>query len=300
LSGEINLSKINIGREWDNIRIQVFQEKEPIQIRRPDDLLVFNLSFYNYKYEFSTSNTPLRLVKKDENAPLFLIVEFQPQSFGEESFKELHNAPSSTPSILARTRIRISGRSRLVFYMPPTESSLGYTLTDVLKAINTWPMQLDFNAIPESNLFTKLDNDNLELGIDQDKLKTIASSTGWINIHDSINALFRAEGINNIGQMIEISAQRIAEHALSELSNPDEALGELNQDLGSLIVQEANGLVAQFPELPIMREMIFLCIAAISLSAVEAIAFSQKKVSTNYEFQPYRGDSFPEIPLYAP
>ncbi|HEX8679531.1 MAG TPA: hypothetical protein VF683_06215, partial [Chthoniobacterales bacterium] len=102
-----------------------------------------------------------------------LIVEFPPQSFGEEAFldatapevprapagekekfpeasavkKNTFEANAADLASLARARIRMSGRSRIAFAMPNEETTLDFTASALLDACRRWPMRLDFNAL---------------------------------------------------------------------------------------------------------------------------------------------------------
>jgi hypothetical protein len=115
-----------------------------------------------------------------------MIVEFPPQSFGEEAFldatgPEVKKDPSppfsetgnklsppappknkielsaeAHPGIdgkndLPFARMRMSGVSRLVFRMPDDVTELSYTLADVLEACGTWPMRLDGLAVDDGH-----------------------------------------------------------------------------------------------------------------------------------------------------
>ena len=137
---------IELNRVWDTIRQRLPAEFR-VQVRRPDDLLVFDLLFDNMKIEAGASP---RLVRKNPNASATLIVEFQPQSFGEQAFlavsetdpdssspeekevsentnyppKNVAAAPETIPP-LPSARVRISGRSRLAFLMPAGEAGTG-------------------------------------------------------------------------------------------------------------------------------------------------------------------------------
>jgi hypothetical protein len=56
-----------------------------VPVRRPDDLLVFELALRNLRL---ATDPPPRLVREKENAPATLIVILPPQSFGEEALLE--------------------------------------------------------------------------------------------------------------------------------------------------------------------------------------------------------------------
>ncbi len=161
---------LDLAQLWSVIATRVPVEFR-VSVRRPDDLLVFDLLFDNLRIEAGPAP---RLVKKNPNATATLIVEFQPQSFGEQAFlavspadpsssdpaeKEVSDeagypkknvkAPGEPVPPLPSAKIRMAGRSRLAFLMPAGESALAYTLADVLRAMRTWPMRLDSSAVPE-------------------------------------------------------------------------------------------------------------------------------------------------------
>lgn len=148
-------------------------------MRRPDDLLVFDVTFGG----FTLSLNPPRLERASADA--FIVIEFPPQSFGEEAYPisadqqfeqpkpatgppqpddehtEVSNDPKypkknvpgagdqSPPSGLPLARVRMSGPSRVAVSMPADLSSIGYNLTSILTALRDWPMRLDPNAAPD-------------------------------------------------------------------------------------------------------------------------------------------------------
>src|SRR5262245_26119276 len=163
---------IDLSRVWEDLGIL-----RPIEFRvtfaRPDDLLVCDFIFDNLRLDQG------KLVRKVVTATATLIVEFPPQSFGEqafldatgpdvpnpippgEKFKESgtaagassKNVPVSNAesfgSSLPFARIRMAGRSRIAFTMPQNEKDLPFTLDAILDAARRWPMRLDSSAAPE-------------------------------------------------------------------------------------------------------------------------------------------------------
>jgi hypothetical protein len=185
----------DLGSVLDTLRPRLpFEFRVPV--RRPRDLLVFDLVFENLELEPLRPADPVdpeapvriaRLKRTRTNAPAYLIVEFPPQSFGEEAFldatkPEVENNPSPAfsetgdklsppappknkvqpnaeahPGIdgknpLPFSRMRMAGVSRLVFRMPEDVTELSYTLADVLDACGTWPMRLDSLAVDDGLL----------------------------------------------------------------------------------------------------------------------------------------------------
>jgi hypothetical protein len=147
-------------------------------VRRPDDLLVFGVSFGG----FTLGENPPRLQRASTDS--FIVIEFPPQSFGEEAYPEskdqnfeppktstppkkdeehaeVSNDPKypkknvpgagdqSPPSELPLARVRMSGPSRVAVSMPSGLDSIGYNLASVLTALRDWPMRLDRNAAPD-------------------------------------------------------------------------------------------------------------------------------------------------------
>jgi hypothetical protein len=143
-----------------------------VTIRRPDDLLVCTLRFVGFAF----LTDPPRL---DRAAPdAYVIVEFPPQSFGEEAFLltagQKADAPDSTqpqevtqdPSYpkqnvpgaddsvttsLPAARIRMAGASRVVVAMPIAQQSVPFDLPSILAAVRDWPMRLATGAVPDSS-----------------------------------------------------------------------------------------------------------------------------------------------------
>jgi hypothetical protein len=76
---------VDLGKIWE----QIGQSRQPAEFRvscvRPDDLLVCDFVFNNLQLQIETGELP-KLVRKDPAAATALIVEFPPQSFGEEAF----------------------------------------------------------------------------------------------------------------------------------------------------------------------------------------------------------------------
>jgi hypothetical protein len=146
-----------------------------ISVRRPDDLLVFDLLFEGLIFK----ENPPRLERSSSNA--YIIFEFPPQSFGEEAYyqvaereklEKLNIAPNEqievtshpgyppknvakggadeTPTTLPAARVRMAGRSRIAVNMPVEQNSIPYNLVSMLTALRDWPMRLDFNAVADA------------------------------------------------------------------------------------------------------------------------------------------------------
>ena len=295
-------SQIDLGRITDIIIPQSPGEFR-VSVRRPDDLLVFDLVFENLQL---VSGNPAHLVKKDPNAPAYFIVDFPPQSFGEEAFLEesendvsfpkesdgtteevievsnKDNYPKKNvnlqgdeemPSHFPLAYVRMAGRSRVAFSMPATETTLQYTLLDILKAFRTWPMQLDINALPEPDpLPHGLEGNVLKLG--RDWLKSITKSQSWTNMHTSLNSMLEARGGKEARETIEASAQRLYKYATANLAIG--AKQEMSQVLHVTMQGELRWLESQLQQLSGSdgRDLIM---AALSLTTTEKLAASNKK-----------------------
>lgn len=92
-----------------------------IQVRRPDDHLVFDLVFENLKLVSGDGAEP-KLVRENANAAAYVIVEFPPQSFGEQAFLEVSNADANASARILAVAMNfvfiagISEPSSLVFF----------------------------------------------------------------------------------------------------------------------------------------------------------------------------------------
>jgi hypothetical protein len=140
-----------------------------IAVRRPDDLLVCTLRFVGFAF----LRDPPRLDRAADDA--YVVVEFQPQSFGEEAYLLVSNTPNkvvqpplpevttdpnypkqnvvgaddSVPASLPAARIRMAGPSRVVIAMPAAQESVPFNLASILAAVRDWPMRLAPGAIPD-------------------------------------------------------------------------------------------------------------------------------------------------------
>ena len=105
-----------------------------VNFRRPDDHFVMSVIFVNLQM---APDNPQLLVRSDSKISSYLIFEFPPQSFGEESFQE---NPRQTVPPIPSAKIRMAQSSRVTVTMPVSETSLSYTLEAVLEAFHKWPM----------------------------------------------------------------------------------------------------------------------------------------------------------------
>ena len=91
-----------------------------LEVRRPDDLLLFSLRLRNL--ELDTTGPSPRLVGSAEGQPSLLLIA--PQSFGEQAFHIDSATEEPVPHPLPSARIRISGPSRVALTMPQAETEL--------------------------------------------------------------------------------------------------------------------------------------------------------------------------------
>lgn len=149
-----------------------------VTLRRPDDMLVAEATFYNMKLD---SGSPRRLVRTDASRDATLVIELPPQSFAEEAYLDAtgpevastipgefpdsnpDSRPENEPKNEARggaettplpveTRLRIAKPSRLAFTMPAGVTSIPYTVEGVLQACRSWPPRRALAAQPEPTL----------------------------------------------------------------------------------------------------------------------------------------------------
>jgi hypothetical protein len=274
----------DLGRLLNAVRQQPPRELR-IPVRRPDDLLVFDLLVENL--ELKTGLSP-RFERRNPAGAAYLIVELPPQSFAEEAFPEASNAAAgekppkevsddesypkknvvtATEPVpqLPSSRVRMAGRSRLAFIMPPGTASLPYTLAAVLEAMRTWPLSLDFNALPDVDPGL-IGSEGLKPG---EWLTTVARSGGWQRTRAGLSAALEAAGARGIDRAIAAAGQRIAERAAGGLA------GSARRSLGKVMFETLQGEMEELTRaFPALREGAAhqASLAALSLAASEAIA----------------------------
>ncbi len=232
-----------------------------VRVRRPEDHLVLDLLFDNLRIE-PDHGEGARLVREDASRRGVLIVEFPPQSFGEEAFLDAVSneaASKATPpedpvpgksgktadkqrlplppteqklsAPLPLARIRMSGPSRLAFTMPTDVAALPFTLDAVLAAMRDWPMNLDVNA--------RLDEDYPRFwGL---------PSRFAEDLRGSLLTGLRVEQRAGVDQALRDSARRIAELAAGGLqATADDRLGAV---VWGALEQESAVVFAHYPEL---------------------------------------------------
>lgn len=239
-------------------------------IRRPDDHLVLDLLFDNLHVE--KSRQPPQLTRADTGRRGVLIVEFPPQSFGEQAFQKLtpeldadakverpvekrdgKSAAKQLPATLGETvkglgaaYIRMSGRSRLAFTMPADVAGIPFTLEAVLDAMGRWPLRLDVNALPDVAVLTGRLERTFEV------------------IHDAISVNLDPRVRSAVGVALKDSARRVAEMAAGGLH--ESRVDDVSSVMWSGIRDESAQLAARYPELG-AADMHTATIAALALGS---------------------------------
>ncbi len=275
----------NLGRIWADIG----KLRTPVEFRvscvRADDLLVCDFIFENLHLNFSDPGAP-KLVRTNPGAAATLIVEFPPQSFGEEAYLDSSGDsvpanggskpfPEKTGAInkqnstgdpaeplrpMPSAKIRMSGRSRIAFTMKHDETALPFTIEAILDACRRWPMRLSVNAIPDATTFRLP-----PFGVRDKFLTGVVTSPSW--------AQARAELTNAVGGEHEKSlagaARRISQKAIAAIRSGGKA--GMATMLRNALNEELDVLAARFTPLrdPGRREV---AAAALSLMTTEALA----------------------------
>jgi len=255
---------VDIGKVWANIGRSI-----PLDFRvscvRPDDLLVCDFIFENLRPAAAGEGKP-KLIRRGTLTPV-LIVEFPPQSFGEQAFLDAANEPGQevpsdvsgdkkfpesadkvkppvTPKNkvppdpkqdlppLPSSNIRMSGPSRLAFTMPDDEAELEFTIEAILDACRRWPMRLDVNAVPDPPRFRV----GRESFFRDFWLGTVVNSNDWKQAKKILVDTIGAEHEKRLAA----AARRITNRAVDALraetpSNIDETLhASVNEELDVL------------------------------------------------------------------
>jgi len=283
---------VDIGKIWDQIGKIQAPKAFRVTFVRPDDLLVCDFIFDNL--ELADAKT---LVRKNPHASATLIVELPPQSFGEQAFldatgpdvksplpaKEKFDETSTAataknvPTVKAEehgalpfAKIRMAGRSRIAFSMPADETTLSFSIDEILDACRTWPMQLDVNAAAEPE-FT-MHGGLYDLSVfNEGWLAKLTSSLSWAAATQPlIDAL---GGPRKAQQPLADAAQRIASQAAQALRTG--ATRGLNAALARAMNAEIDALTSRLPiRKPHQRE-----IAIAALSVMTTQAFGEANIS---------------------
>lgn len=254
---------LDLGQILDSLQPRPEQEFR-VHVRRPDDLLVFDLVFVNLRL---VAGSEPRLERQHSGAPAVMIVEFPPQSFGEEAFLATSSADDATggmkfkeschhagyqpknvkadaeqPGPLPTSRIRMAGPSRLVFTMPADRASLGFTLEDILKAMRTWEMRRDLSARPDRVLVADLPGDARTSLVDV-RFGTLSE---WAGLRGGLVSGLEASGMERVGDALLRSAHRVAERAAASLTSAD---GCSASALQNALFQGFEELADSYPDL---------------------------------------------------
>ncbi len=269
-----------------------------VEVRRPDDLLVCDITFKNLKLD---GNNPLALVRKQEKRSTVMIVEFPPQSFGEESYLDAtgeevgsdsnpqenkfpeaskidgypqKNKTSGEPAedvpSLAGTRVRMAGRSRVAYVMPTNEPNWPFSINGVLSAMGNWKMRLDINAAPDFTPTLAKPGQFDRKWLREYVIKNPAFKE---NAKKVVEAL-EASGAKRIGRPLLRSARKVSDMTIR-------ALGRRNtRGLGMLIKRvmqaEVRALSERFPALRKPEERA-AALLAISYEASKNLAVSKSR-----------------------
>jgi hypothetical protein len=157
-------------RAFRSIFDGVSAEDSTITLLRADDLLLLRVRLVNLRRRNG------RFERRNPGNPARLVVEHQPQSFGEEAFLETGdqsemaegNTPisgrqnangSSKPSeplktepIGRKSKLAIARPSRIAHVMPDSVESIPATLPGLLAAMRSWPLGLHDNAQPDGTV----------------------------------------------------------------------------------------------------------------------------------------------------
>ena len=261
-----------------------------VPVRRPLDFLVFDLIFENLKLVPGT--TSATLVRDNPQKPSYFVVEFPPQSFGEQVFldaagtndvgndkKPFPNTSEHAPDknnvvtqadglpTMPAARIRMSGKSRLAFTMPDSVQELPYDLGSVLTACRTWAQRRDLLAAPEPRVVVRP-------GAQSGKawLKDITTSGHWIATSSTLFEALQATGPREMSRAVASAATRIGEHAATALAANRTA--NLATELERMVVAEAGALARQYPALREGQSRDVM-LAALSVRATESLASSR-------------------------
>ena len=265
-------------------------EEFRIPIRRPDDLLVFDLVFENLRL---ATDAPPRLERQNAGAAALMIVELPPQSFAEQAFLQVSNADAATGNEVSQdpdypkknvptagetvpplpsAKIRMAGRSRLVFTMPADAASLGFDLASVLEAMRTWPLRLGIAALPDPDRFYRAWQPTEIFGaLEADALADIWAQTGG-DIADRL----AARGLRGIQRAIDTAAWRVAERAAAGLAGSGaECRAPVLQ---GVLFDEMAALSREYPGLRAGADR-EAALAALSLASAGTLAASSSRLA---------------------
>jgi hypothetical protein len=242
-----------------------------LEVRRPDDLLVLQIRLRNL--ELKTDGAGPRLVRSVEGQPSVLLVDFPPQSFGEQAFwfvDETNKEPLGVS--LPSAQIRMSGQSRVALSMPDAETELPYTLAGVLKAMRTWPQSLDGNALPDP------DPPPGQFDRDPGLIYHLLGSGAVLQTLAGISSALEASGAGSVHGPITEAGVRIADRAAGALVGS--AATEFGRAAFTAMQREIDSLHERFPALrsgPAHEA----AIAAVALATASSVAGLASRVGSN-------------------
>lgn len=277
---------LNAGLVWQIVKPRLPGEVR-VPVRRPDDLLVFDLILDNLVLQ---PGAMPRLVRAKPGAAS-LIVEFPPQSFAEEAFlavsnlgatedQEVSSDPDYPPKNVPDTvqeplapmpsaRARMAGPSRVAFLMPASEDGLEYSLERVLGAMREWPMRLSPLAAPEPTRRHPAALAETDFG--RDWLTALTSSASWQGMADLVHSALGAAGARGVERLVAASAERIVARAVRGLTGPAADRRGLNEVLTGLLASESKAIVGRLPSLAGDGGS-ELVVAALSVAATSGLA----------------------------
>lgn len=254
--------ELDLGKLWGKLPGTAPDEAR-IPVRRPDDLLVFDLILDNLRL---APDAPPRLVRVNPNAAAALVIEFPPQAFGEQAFlevaPEVQDTDGESVPPLPSAKVRMAGPSRVVLLMPAAVENLPYTLAAVLEALRTWSMRLAITATPEPDR-------GLALELDRPWLKLATASADWAGARALFNMALARTGATGADAAIAEAAKRLADRAAQGLARGG---GEgLAESLRHLMHEELERITTRFPALRAEagRE---IAVASMALAATESLA----------------------------
>jgi len=253
-----------------------------IEVRRPDDFVVFDLILKNLKLSAPAVGLIPQVEKENPAQPAVLVVELPAQSFGEQAFLDQTGPqgsgspprqfpetsgsdPKNTASLkeaipnLPSSKIRMSGKSRLAFTMPAGVTALPLTFDAIMAAIRTWPQRRDLLAAPDPAQFVVATG-----GISGSWLQGVVSSNDWSTVSQSVAASLQTAAGSDLGERVSEAAGRIAAHIAA---TPDAG------DADPLLQNEVNAIVQQHPGSQ-ADDTRSLVTAALSMKVTETLASS--------------------------
>jgi hypothetical protein len=267
--------------------------------RRPDDHLVLDLLFDNLRIEQRAGNGA-EVVRADPHRRGIMIVEFPPQSFGEEAFEKpstldvgaageqrLKQSGSTGPVLykpsvrtdavkgLTGPRVRMSGPSRIAFVMPDAVDALPFTLAAVLDAMRRWSMRLDVNAHPDVPVLMGPLNETFEM------------------VRDAISSGLNDRTRLQVDAALRDGVRRIADASAGGLDRSGPA--ELAQVMWSEIRRESAVLGERHPELG-KNDLHTATLAALAVGASASLATLAESAGIRAENRPVF-EKLPYLPL---